>query len=558
MKRFIALILTLSMCISIAAFVPTVSAADVEPTVYDFALGTGLTKPKNNVINPTTTPWYPTNTRNWKGFDVSDNIKEFFVKYNDNETPLTSWTFDNGKTYTTADLANISIRIFRGQTAGLLFSPSMKYSSLQANFKDAWIAFKLDAPNATRGAHKITFEWADATNTAASDCDIFFAPYNGTDDDGQYYIDNGEQIGDGLTLTSSPSTFTLENSVKITDAEQYILVIRLNGCQNSNKLYLKTIALTKTEDEPVAPKTVAYGTNIDGVISIKGAGITRGTEVTVTAPATNSAGEVFRHWVLGTATNGTWVSDEATYTFPLMTNTYLTAVYAPAPAEGEKIVEFFNYNGEYLTQKTVNAEGKVELPTDEPSLTGYEFSRWLLAKETSVTAETVFTNAITRVVAELTAIGSYTVTDEEYTYDDEITNSADAESEWYRDGVLVGYGKDYSYFVWNNVDEITSAPITAEKTPIVVLDGNVKTGKACMIEYDAAGKTIKEVGILFGATDKIDIDSCDSKATSQRNVAHGQFTAKPRTDVNALYARGYIIYEDDGLKVKYTEAIDLN
>ena len=212
----------------------------------------------------------------------------------------------------------------------------------------------------------------------------------------------------------------------------------------------------------------------------------------------------------------------------------------------------------YLTQKTVNAEGKVELPTDEPSLTGYEFSRWLLAKETSVTAETVFTNAITRVVAELTAIGSYTVTDEEYTYDDEITNSADAESEWYRDGVLVGYGKVYSYFVWNNVDEITSAPITAEKTPIVVLDGNVKTGKACMIEYDAAGKTIKEVGILFGATDKIDIDSCDSKATSQRNVAHGQFTAKPRTDVNALYARGYIIYEDDGLKVKYTEAIDLN
>ena len=312
-------------------------------------------------------------------------------------------------------------------------------------------------------------------------------------------------------------------------------------------------------DEPedtvqTAPETVAYGTYINGSIEVKGTGITRGTDVTVTAPTVDN--KVFRHWVLGTAENGVWVSDKATYTFPLMTNTYLTAVYTDAPEEDEKIVEFFNYNGAYLSQATVDGEGKVTLPAG-PSLTGYVFSRWLLAKDTPVTEATVFTNAITRVVAELTATGSYTVNGAPYTYDDKISDSANEEVAWYRDGVLVGYGTTYDYFVWDDVTAITNAPISGAKAPVVVLDDAVKAGKACMIEYDAAGKTIKEVGILFGATDEIDVDSCDSKATSQRKNTHGQFTAKPRTDGNASYARGYIIYEDSGLKVKYTDAISL-
>jgi|GEM_PF-873091 len=361
------------------------------------------------------------------------------------------------------------------------------------------------------------------------------------------------------------------NTVELSKGTYYLLISldKHSSVTGNNLAYIKSLSLERTGplpegeepgDEPedtvqTAPETVAYATNIDGVISVMGTGITRGTEVTVTAPEVT--GKVFRHWVLGTATNGTWVSDKATYTFPLMTNTYLTAVYTDAPAENAKIVEFFNYSGEYLTQKTVDAEGKVALPTDEPSLTGYVFSRWLLAKDTPVTEATVFTNAITRVVAELTATGSYTVNGAPYTYDDKISDSSNEEVEWYRDGILVGYGMTYDYFVWDDVTAITNAPISGAKAPVVVLDDAVKAGKACMIEYDAAGKTIKEVGILFGATDEIDVDSCDSKATSQRKDAHGQFTAKPRTDGNASYARGYIIYEDSGLKVKYTDAISL-
>ena len=360
------------------------------------------------------------------------------------------------------------------------------------------------------------------------------------------------------------------NTVELSEGTYYLLISldKHSSVTGNNLANIKSLSLERTGplpegeepgDEPedtvqTAPETVAYGTYINGSIEVKGTGITRGTDVTVTAPTVDN--KVFRHWVLGTAENGVWVSDKATYTFPLMTNTYLTAVYTDAPEEDEKIVEFFNYNGAYLSQATVDGEGKVTLPAG-PSLTGYVFSRWLLAKDTPVTEATIFTNAITRVVAELTATGSYTVNGAPYTYDDKISDSANEEVAWYRDGVLVGYGTTYDYFVWDDVTAITSAPISGAKAPIVVLDDAVKAGKACMIEYDAAGKTIKEVGILFGATDEIDVDSCDSKATSQRKNTHGQFTAKPRTDGNASYARGYIIYEDSGLKVKYTDAISL-
>ena len=360
------------------------------------------------------------------------------------------------------------------------------------------------------------------------------------------------------------------NTVELSEGTYYLLISldKHSSVTDKNLANIKSLSLERTGplpegeepgDEPedtvqTAPETVAYGTYINGSIEVKGTGITRGTDVTVTAPTVDN--KVFRHWVLGTAENGVWVSDKATYTFPLMTNTYLTAVYTDAPEEDEKIVEFFNYNGAYLSQATVDGEGKVTLPAG-PSLTGYAFSRWLLAKDTPVTEATIFTKAVTQVVAELTGTGSYTVNGDPYTYDDEVKANADEEVEWYRDGVLVGYGKTYSYFVWDSVNAITSAPITGDKAPVVVLDDAVKTDKACMIEYDNGGKTIKEVGILFGANAEIDIDSCDSKATSQRAAAHGQFTAKPRTSGNANYARGYIIYEDSGLKVKYTDAISL-
>ena len=71
-----------------------------------------------------------------------------------------------------------------------------------------------------------------------------------------------------------------------------------------------------------------------------------------------------------------------------------------------------------------------------------------------------------------------------------------------------------------------------------------------MIEYDKADFEIVEVGILFSTTGDPTVDSCNAKYTSQRNSAHGQFTAKASGT-----AKGYLIYKDgDAYKVIYATA----
>ena len=73
-----------------------------------------------------------------------------------------------------------------------------------------------------------------------------------------------------------------------------------------------------------------------------------------------------------------------------------------------------------------------------------------------------------------------------------------------------------------------------------------------MISYDANGKDIVEVGILFG--EGASVASCDSKAASKvKGDAQGQFTAQPNSGTTAT-ARGYMIYkEDNTYKVIYSK-----
>lgn len=146
---------------------------------------------------------------------------------------------------------------------------------------------------------------------------------------------------------------------------------------------------------------------------------------------------------------------------------------------------------------------------------------------------------------------TFTVAGEEnIKYDTKITKTYSAPVVWYRDDVRVGYGTEYEYFVWDNVGKITYVEGTAQ--PLVVLDKAIKSGNARMIEYDAGGKKIVEVGILFGDSAGITVDSCKYKATSKKGASHGQFTAKPYDDESC--ARGYLIYEENGkYKVIYSD-----
>ncbi len=249
---------------------------------------------------------------------------------------------------------------------------------------------------------------------------------------------------------------------------------------------------------------------------------------TVTITANTPSGKVFRGWVRGSAENGRLVSTDEAYTFKALTNIYLTAVYTDAASE-----EYYAWNGAFLGI-TKPAEGT------EPVVLGYSFKEW---------AEHVMSENLTRFVAHYEqASATYDVTYNgdvtPYKYDDEVVLNSDEEVYWYRDGKLVDYGKEYKFNVWDKTVVTTSG--TGNNGAKIMLDKVVKNTatqeKSYMIEYDKGDKTILEVGILFGENAVPTVENCNEKMSSQRNEAHGQFSAASEY----TYARGYLIYNDNG------------
>ena len=65
-----------------------------------------------------------------------------------------------------------------------------------------------------------------------------------------------------------------------------------------------------------------------------------------------------------------------------------------------------------------------------------------------------------------------------------------------------------------------------------------------MFEYEIPENCTRlEVGIIFGNSDDITIDSCFARAVSRRGAEekHGQFTASS----DYTHAKGYIIFKDN-------------
>ena len=293
-----------------------------------------------------------------------------------------------------------------------------------------------------------------------------------------------------------------------------------------------------------------------------------GDDITVSAP--DVTGYKFVGWKAGVANNSgdgelantaKFVKDLAqTDTFTVYTSTFLTAVYEETePDESTaSIVEFWNLDGSYLGNKTVDRiQEEGGLPTT--SLIGHAFAGWLTEEDTALDIAAIV-EKVTHAVADYTADaisgngvrvnGTSCVDANAYGKEVVCTDSEGTVTHWIRDGKVVSYDKTYKYYVWDSTNIISSyAPI--EKKPLVVLDGDA-VSDAYMIEYDGAGKTIVEVGILFG-TGTPTVGAKSEIFKSQRGDNHGQFAAKPSD--SSYTARGYMIYEDtDGsYKVIYSE-----
>jgi len=279
--------------------------------------------------------------------------------------------------------------------------------------------------------------------------------------------------------------------------------------------------------------------------------VARGTEVKLTAnPLENYT---FIGWKRGSnSDDNSYISTENPFTTKLYTNTYLTAVYVADTAEEEKVVEYYNQNGDYIS--TLAPDVASPSPGVIPGFT-FAAGNWFIGENMPLVLSEVTKR--TRAVAKHTAkanAGTVKVNganDPLTAFDSAIKPAAtEGFTAWKRDGKVVSYNQNYTYYLWDDttIEQSNEALPEGAKLPIIILD-NDKVDGAYMIEYDAADYEIVEVGLVFGDGNDgtPSVDSCKKKFTSQRKLSHGQMAAKYSDNV-----RGYLIYKDgDNYRVIY-------
>ena len=195
-----------------------------------------------------------------------------------------------------------------------------------------------------------------------------------------------------------------------------------------------------------------------------------------------------------------------------------------------------------------------------PTVTGFGLTgNWLIG-ENEYLDLTNITVGTTRAVAERNDTGNAitgTITvngeavSETLTYDNKIERTVEGAKYWTRDGKVVFYGETYTYHMWD-ATAIESHTDDIVAVPTVILDD--PANGAYMIEYCVPeGYTKLEAGILFAKSGSPIIGSFSSKAASQSDSRHGQFTAQADDGENVV--RGYLVYEDKlgNKKVIYAE-----
>ncbi len=349
-----------------------------------------------------------------------------------------------------------------------------------------------------------------------------------------------------ISATSGEKTKTVSITVKdkrISDNVSFMVTSALSNAVSANYVGSGNV---------VGDAVAAYD-----VVSIPG-----NTVIKVTAA--DVPGYVFRGWVRGgTADKGTFLRTEPSFNIRLVSNLCLTAVYDELePVDSDSVtVEFYNENGQFISDVNVAKEtpfASVSKPDMKNySLTGYNFLHWSITKDEAIADNHIF-DRLTRVVAQYEVEDTeYLVDvpeglgfeDGKYVYNTPVTLNAGKEVAWTRNGKTVAFGDTYSYFVWDK-EEISYSEDVSEKAPTIVLDATKKADGAVMIEWDAAGASVVEVGIVYtNIGGKADITSFTGKAVSKSKENHGQFAA-----IGDGTARGYLAYKDGSqTRVVYTD-----
>ncbi len=546
-KSLLSIALVLAMALSILPATFASAADDTVSVTYDFAgnynagVATDITK---------------------YTYAITGNSWEYANRYNASTTDIvlssSHGVFVRNGTSKNVGAENVNSWIaikIKVPVSGYYSSMTIKPYSTSSNTNklDVFVVDMKDENLKALLEKKATTEvsGADEGDTASSDLDDFSPIINDCD------------------IKSKTSVDASFDKKFLSSDGEYCLIFKIDCGTDSAQARIKSITLSGVKGiEPTAVFSAA--TNVldnDVVVTVDGIAnenkiisAPRGSAISATAP--EISGYKFVGWKRGSNNENddykSYISDKNPLEMSLLTNTFVTACYVEDDYEAQAMVEYYNQNGDYIATKS-----KDEAAPTPGAITGFTFEEgnWFIGENTKLDLEAV--TSLTRAVARHTpnanagkATVNGTPVSDKTAFDSAITPVAtEGFTAWKRDGKVVSYNQEYTYYLWDDtaITESTEAiPDSAKsgdkKLPLIVLESG--NGGAYMIEYDKADFEIVEVGILFTTAGEPTVDSCTAKYTSQRNSAHGQFTAKADGT-----AKGYLIYKDgDAYKVIYATA----
>lgn len=356
-----------------------------------------------------------------------------------------------------------------------------------------------------------------------------------------------DALANMITISSDTANYSIDNVRARCDS----LVMLDDFVQ----LMVETAVEIETEDKmSKISLSVAGGDSISVDGENIGATVTKEFKAGSTISLDAAGAGEFLYWI--DSERGTILSYEEAYNFTVGSDRSIAAVYAD---DTDVFVTFTSMSNKLVAAGLASS---VKVP-ENPYVYGYRFSGWYVGGEMAeltvgdladVSENTEFKAGFVRIEA------SYKVMvngiEEIHGYNEKVTLTADAEKDgstfsyWKRDGEIVSYNTDYSFYVNGDTTveavygESSDATIVLAMAKPVLVDG----GKiAFFAERDIPSEyELIETGILIGTTDGLTLENASIKATAKSTLNKGQYTIRKAnvSSGDTYYGAAYAIYRD--------------
>lgn len=377
----------------------------------------------------------------------------------------------------------------------------------------------------------------------------------------------------------TPAAPVEENRVEPTadKAGSYDEVVYCDVCHEEISRVQKTIEangvnVTVTASDLGEVEGLAYNVN----------NLKYGTAYSVTAKPV--AGAAFVGWEV----NGKLISQSATLSGVAYTDITVTPVFTEADTDTISVIFYDKYANvvahyDNVTVADFQAEMAKAIPT-APAYPGYVFEKWsmtddqikAISKSQTIWATYAEVETGYTVTTDATLTLPENVENGKIPYDAEVTVSAEGATAWVIDGVTVGYGDSYTFFVGSDVT-VQPSYEAATVEPKVTIINKTRMAGSHKVNFLATknvptGYELVDYGFVYGKDltyDELTIENVGKKGAAATagavKIVHGYTDGSDQfalnygitAQVGTAIAKAYVVVKTaDGVKVIYSEPSD--